>query len=136
MKSAVSAITIIGFVGVAVLGFVAMNHNSGHGHSGCIVAITQGTACPEGSNVITFLNSHFNAFKNFSLATFGENTLNALLLAFVSLLFIGLGFSKAFLFRTPQLALARHRFTGSFSPPQKQELIHWLALHENSPAFF
>ena len=137
MKFLLTTILLAGFVSIAVFGVFGMNHGNGQGHDmvskNCIAATAKGMDCPKEAKPLDFAAFHINVFKVFSLATFGENIMNALLLAFTSLLFIGLAFFSQFLFRPPQLALYRYRFRDSFSPPQKQELTRWLALHENSP---
>ena len=127
---------LIGFVGLAVFGIFSMNYTNGHDHDGCMAATAQGVDCPKEANLIDFVAFHFDAFRGFSLATFSESIMSTLLLAFASLLLFSLAFFSPHLFKPPQLAFNKYRFRDSFSPPQKQELIHWLALHENSPAIF
>lgn len=138
------SILLIGFVSLAVFGVFGMHAQADmnmRGHdmptSNCVGATVNGTDCPKQADPIDYLTFHFDAFRSFSLATFGESVMGAfLLLAFAALLFVGLAFFKPHLFEPPQLAFSRQRFGDPFSPPQKQELARWLALHENSPAVF
>ena len=136
MKFLLTILLISSFAGIAVFGVFGMNHGQAHDMepNNCIAATAKGMDCPKEAGPIDFAAFHIDAFRGFSLATFGESVMSALLLAFASLLFIGLAFFSSHLFKLPQPAFYRHRFRDAFSPPQKQELIRWLALHENSPA--
>jgi hypothetical protein len=119
-----------------------MNHGQAHvvDPNNCIAATAKGMDCPKEAGSIDFaafhINAYINAYKNFSLATFSGSAMSMLLIAFASLLFVGLALFSPHLFNSPQLAFYRHRSRDSFSPPQKQQLTRWLALHENSPAIF
>jgi len=136
MKFLFTATLLASFIGIAVFGAFGMNHASAQGHDGgCIAATAKGINCPEEANPIDSVAFHLDAYRGFSLATFGESAMSALLIAFASLLFIGGAFFSRHLFKLPQLALSRDRFSNSFPPPQKTELTRWLALHENSPSF-
>ena len=136
MKFLLTTILLASFIGIAVFGVFDMNHGQAHDMdpNNCIAATAKGMDCPKEADPIDFAAFHADAYRGFSLATFGENIMNGLLLAFASLLLIGLVFFSHQLFKLPQLAFYRYRFRDSFSPPQKQQLIRWLALHENSPA--
>src|SRR3989338_4287108 len=135
MRFLLTILLISSFAGIAVFGVFGMNHGQAHDMelNNCIAATAKGMDCPKEADPINFATFHLDAYRGFSLATFGESVMSALLLAFASLLFIGLAFLSISLFRQPQLAFYRYRFRNAFSPPQKQELIRWLALHENSP---
>lgn len=137
MKSLFTTIVLVSFIGIAVFGVFGMSHGQAHdmGPNNCIAATAKGMDCPKEAEPIDFAVFHIDAYKGFSLATFGESAMSALLLAFASLLFIGLAFFSPHLFKPPQLAFYKHRFRDAFSPPQQQEITRWLALHENSPAF-
>ena len=136
MKFLLTILLISSFAGIAVFGVFGMNHGQAHDMepNNCISATAKGMDCPKEADPINFATFHLDAYRGFSLATFGESVMSALLLAFASLLFISLAFFSISLFRQPQLAFYRYRFRDAFSPPQKQQLIRWLALHENSPA--
>jgi hypothetical protein len=138
MKSLFAIILLASFTGIAVFGVFGMNHGEAHDmdSNNCIAATARGLDCPKEADPIDFASFHIDAYRGFSLATFGESILSGLLLAFAPLLFIGLALFSHHLFKPPQLAFYRYRFSDSFSPPQKQQLIRWLALHENSPAIF
>ncbi len=121
MKSAFAIFLIFSLLGVAVLGFLAMNH--GEGHSGCIAATANGVDCARETGRAGLFSFHSDAFRSFSLAVlFG-------LALFISLIF----FSFNFKIQLP--ALYKWRNHQILSLPQKSRLIRWLALHENSPNF-
>ena len=109
MKFAFATILIFSLLGVAVLGFLAMNH--GEGHSGCIAAAANGLDCVQET-------------RSFSLAVLFGLALFALVLLF----------SFGFKAPSPALYLKWRNFQILFLP-QKSLLIRWLALHENSPSF-
>lgn len=142
MKSPLTILLIISYLAIGVFGIFGMHTQAGMGMEGynmatsnCIAAITKGVVCPKEAGPIDFVLFHIDSYKGFSLATFGDNVMNALLLVFASLLFIGLVFLSPHLFKPPLLAFYRYQFKNSFSPTQKQQLTRWLALHENSPSF-
>lgn len=136
MKSAFTTLLIFSFLGIAVFGIFAMNHGSGHSHSGCIAATAQGTDCPKEENTIPFLTFHLDAFRSFSTATFGDNLASAFLLLIALVLIAALGVIAGISPARPALAMnyRRRQFLESHSFPFQRELTHWLALHENSPA--
>jgi len=138
MKSLFTTILLASFIGIAVFGVFGMSHGQAHDMdpNNCIAATAKGMNCLKEADPIDFAGFHIDAYKGFSLATVGENVMSSLLLAFASLLFVGLAFFSPHLFKSPQFAFYRYRFRDSFSPPQKQQLTRWLALHENSPAIF
>lgn len=137
MKSLFTTILLTSFIGIAIFGAFGMSHGQAHNMdlNNCIAATAKGIDCPKTVKPIDFIYFHINAYKGFSLAAFGESVMSRLLLEFTSLLFMGLAFFSLYLFKSSQLAFYRYRFRDIFSPPQ-QELIRWLALHENSPAIF
>ena len=130
MKALFTTFLVVSFVGIAVFGALAMNHGAGHEAFGCIAAAANAVDCPEGANLFSLATFHFDAFKNFSNAIFGENVLNLLLLALALVFVLAVTVFSSF-FITPQPLRRLERTLGFF--PQKQELIHWLSLHENSP---
>ena len=134
----VSVLLLTSFIGIAVFGVFGMSHGQAHDMdpNNCIAATAKGMDCPKEADPVDFATFHIDAFKGLSLTTFGENVMSGLLLVFASLLFIGLAFFSSHLFKPPQPVFYRYRFRDSFSPPQKRQLIRWLALHENSPAIF
>jgi hypothetical protein len=133
MKSALAALLIVGFAGIAIFGIFAMSHSESD-HSGCIAAATSGTNCPNEGEGLSFLNFHIETFRNFTTATFGEGGM-ALTIVFV---LIAAGFCIGAIRGngiSQKLALALYRSPEElFRSPFTIRLNHWLALHENSPA--
>ncbi|OGY68027.1 MAG: hypothetical protein A3H63_01665 [Candidatus Harrisonbacteria bacterium RIFCSPLOWO2_02_FULL_45_10c] len=135
MKSALTIILIFSFVGIAVFGFSAMNHGSGH--TGCIAATSRLIDCPaNASGILDFIAFHLNAFQNFSVAVISDNLLTAFLFFAAFLFAIALRpanskLSPAFL--NPG-ANWRIKYKEPFANPLKSQLTHWLILHENSPS--
>ena len=122
MKSAFATFLIFSLLGVAVLGFLAMNH--GEGHSGCIAAAANGVDCARVTGRAGLFSFHSDAFRNFSLAVLFGFALFVLALLF------------SFDFKMPFPALYLKWYNPPvLSLPQKSLLISWLALHENSPSF-
>ncbi len=135
MKYLLITVLVVSFVGIGTLGFAGMSHsNSQNYDNGCIWAISQGTDCPKQGNSIDYLASHFNAFKNFSSAAFGTLATTLLLL---SLFIVGTTFSLlSGNLVSPKLNLSHHwlKRLDSLRLLSQYRLIHWLSLHENSPA--
>ena len=138
MKPALTTILLIGFIGIVVFGLITMNHRNAYDHKSCIVAIAQGANCSEGTDSLSFVSFHLDAFKNFSTAVLGNNILSIFLAIVALISFVGFGISLRVNVQSPQLNFfsRRGRFLESFFPPFQKELTRWLALHENSPAFF
>ncbi|OGN09413.1 MAG: hypothetical protein A3J46_01250 [Candidatus Yanofskybacteria bacterium RIFCSPHIGHO2_02_FULL_41_11] len=62
---------ILGFIGVAVFGFLAMGeHGPGHNFSGCIAALQGKADCSAFGGLVSFASFHLDAFKVFSSANF------------------------------------------------------------------
>ncbi|MDO8536699.1 MAG: hypothetical protein Q7R94_00425 [bacterium] len=135
MKAVFTVVLMGSFLAIAVFGVFAMNHGGNHDR-GCIAAAAQGDAdCPNQANPFAFLAFHFNTLKSFSTATIGPSLASVLLVAF-ALVFLS-AVIPAFWKITPALlSLQIHskRRQESFEFPFQRELIHWLALHENSPS--
>jgi len=138
MKPALTIILLTGFIGIVVFGLMTMNHRNSYDHKSCIVATAQGANCSEGTDSLSFVSFHLNAFKNFSTAVFGDNILSIFLAIVALISLVGFGVSLRVNVQPPQLGLfsRRRRFLKSFYSPFQKELTRWLALHENSPAFF
>lgn len=109
MKSALTAFLILSFLGMAIFGFLAMNHDDGQKLDNCLAAKTKGTDC-------------VGAYKDFSLAI--------LILFLLSGAFLIL---KANLF-LPVLKFSKNIFKSPFASFENKT-IHWLSLLENSPNF-
>lgn len=128
MKAALTAFLIVSFVGIAVFGVFAMSHEMGHGQS-CIAAAARGTDCPQ--SLFPLIALHFDTFKNFSTAIFG----NVLLAFLVSLLAVGL--VARIRAASPPLPVG-HRLrelSAARSLSFKRKSVRWLSLHINSPAY-
>ena len=138
MKSTFIIILLIAFMGIVVFGLITMNHRNSYDHKSCIVATAQGTDCPKGTDSLSFVSFHLDAFKNFSTAVFGNNILSIFLAIVALISLVGFGVSLRVNVQPPQLGLfsRRRRFLESFYSPFQKELTSWLALHENSPVFF
>lgn len=142
MKSLVTTLLIASYVAIGVFGVFGMHTQAdmdkqGHGgvaSSNCIAATAKGVDCPKEVGPIDFAAFHIDAFKGFSLTTFGENLLASLLILALLVIGAGLGALRGRL-ALSRLKLAYSRYgPEQFSPPHKQHLLRWLALHENSPA--
>ncbi len=128
MKSLLAIFLIFGFLSVAVFGFLAVGHE-GQGHVNCLAALSNGFTCVENSP-IALANFHLSALKNFSTAIF-EN-ISAIVFALVLLLVL----AGVAVFRDAKISFASRTafyfeniiFSGA------NRIIHWLSLHENSPA--
>ncbi|OGN28373.1 MAG: hypothetical protein A3A33_05135 [Candidatus Yanofskybacteria bacterium RIFCSPLOWO2_01_FULL_49_25] len=126
MKSFIIIIILCSFVGIASFGLLAMHYGTDQGgNSSCIGAIAQGSDCPS-TDIFSSVIFHFNSSRIFSTAVFGQSIL-LLLIAIVMLSCTDIAIidtsnprKNSFVIRVPFL-----------SP----HIIHWLALHENSPAF-
>ncbi|MBI2446485.1 MAG: hypothetical protein HYV51_01535 [Parcubacteria group bacterium] len=130
MKSAFITFLIISFIGVAVFGFVSMIFGDTH-NGGCIASSRLGAFCPLNS-VFNFVVFHIDAFKYFSTAIF-VFSLNLLLSALSFIIFSVLPRplnneeDEDFVFGVQR---------GKFSVFLKnKEIIRWLSLLINSPAF-
>jgi len=134
-------ILTIGFVGIFLFGTCSIHTQAdmnAQGHdmspSNCIGAAAQGVDCPKQADPIEFATFHIDAFKGFSTAIPGENVMAGLLLAFASLVLMGLAFFFPGRFDPPQLAFYRYSFRDTPFSSREREYLRWLALHENSPA--
>lgn len=144
MKSLFTTLLIASYIGVAVFGAYGMHTQAENlqGHQGivtsassnCMASIAKGTDCPKETDPIDFASFHIDVFRSFSLATFGENLLASLLL--LVFLFIGVGLNALFgKYAPPDLYVAYSRYgLEQYSSPPRQQILRWLALHENSPA--
>jgi len=122
MKSAFATFLIFSLLGVAVLGFLAMNH--GDGHNGCIAATANGVDCAREIGRAGLFSFHSDAFRGFSLAVLFGFALLALALLF------------NFSFKIISSAQHKERLKPRILfLPQKNRFIRWLSLHENSPSF-
>ena len=132
MKFTLTTFLLVGFIGIAVFGFLAINHGGSHGHSGCLAAVAKGTDCPYETGTAASVAFHLDTFKGFSTAVFGENAGSAVTLLLLLLLSVGLGIGQRIYSRTlPLPFFLVHRL---FAQPFQLQFAQWLALHENSPS--
>lgn len=134
MKSALATISIIGFISVAVFGFVGIGHISEAAHYGCLAALSQNGICPSTSAApLEAAFSHLNILRSFSTALL-TNILILLVLAFTAL--YGLknslsdqdtGGMREISFYAKKNDFIDNNFLNSS--------LSWLNLHQNSPAF-
>ena len=135
MKNHFITMLIISSLLSASFGLVIMNHMDGQGHGQCPFEPTGVTDCVQVQNPIDFLTSHRNAFSKFSLATTVDSFATFLTSLFALALAVLIIFNKeSGLFKSQHL-LERKHLRESFVAPNKILLTHWLAFHENSPAF-
>ena len=134
MRSILTAIVIIGFSGMAVFGYIGMNHLNEMAHYGCLAALSQNGACPLATGApLASAFFHLNILKSFSVAL--VNGVILLLMAAVAA-FIGLadGNNDEIDPNNSKLSLYARRITfiaNGFST----STFDWLSLHVNSPAY-
>lgn len=132
-----SAFLLVGVLWLTLFGVFSVHAGMQDHDGGCVAAITQGLSCPQDTNIFNYLSFHLDAIRGFLYVIFSENI--SLLLA--SMLFVVTLFFATTVSGNGANALRqnflyvqdRRRDTHRLS--QKHKLIHWLALHENSPCF-
>lgn len=122
----VSIIFLLGFVAIAVFGFVATDYDN---HNQCIVAIAQGGSLCH-SSALDFVVFHIGTLKSFSLAildfTFLTIAVTLLFLAFIATIF-----DKKISDVCDAAVKVSYIIVQEISSlKQKIELSHWLALRE------
>ena len=132
MKPIFTILLITSFIGMAVFGFVGMHHGMQTHIGDCTAATAQGTDCPKQASLVDYLAFHLNAFKKLSTATFSNISTSLLILVILA---IGVAFgAPPGKLAPPKFAYYRFKQSDSSGPPPYYGLIHYLALHENSPA--
>ncbi len=86
MKLGLTILLILGFVGVAVFGYLWVGPVQNCCHQVCIADVIQGGTCPEPYNPFTLANYHILAFQSLSKAI-GNPSLLILLTVLFSLIF-------------------------------------------------
>lgn len=126
---------IIGFIGLAVFGFLGM-HSEMQDHNGdCAVATVQGGDCPKQSNLFNYITFHLDIFKSFSIAIFEESLLIFILTIVLLSIFFGLSkLLENLIFFKLNFICSRYRQLELFGLYAKRKFFHWLAFHENSPS--
>ena len=140
MKNLFVVFMILGFIGVAVFGFLAMGeHGPGHNFSGCIAALQGKADCSAFGGLVSFASFHLDAFKVFSSANFSAATAVGLVLFSAALVFSTASASRLFDLRfskNTDSSAVTYSVGYGFYTPLEQNLKNWFALHENSPAIF
>ena len=136
MKSLLTIVLLIGFVGVAVFGFAGVSHGASDAHdSGCIMALAQGADCPTEERAADFLAFHLGTFKSFSTAIFGEPALASLLTLILLAAFIAAAALASDATPSRSVAHFRHRWREFLCAVKQRRLLFWLSLREHSPTF-
>lgn len=121
-------IVAVAFAGMALFGVFGMHVGMVSHGGGCIAATAQATPCPTESNLADYVSFHYESFKKFGEATIVTQFLG--LLAFVFLAFLSFGYLHTLFFGL--------RFPGATHHPRysraSSDFLHWISLHENSPA--
>lgn len=135
MKTLLAVTLLIGFVSLAVFGFIEMSAPGEHesaAHRTCLASAVQNTDCPNDFGAFGSAFFHIAAFKFFSTLTL-ETTLWLLaILALVTAIFLRHALSS----RQLQLSISNFQFPISNLPhpvSHFQLLRRWLALKEFSP---
>ena len=130
MKTILTYILIGATLGIAMLGFLVMDHHVGFAGSGeCVAETVNGAICP--NNPIGSALFHLDAIRFFSTATFNSS-------AFIGLSFLLALVAVFYKKRRSNLALLQFSFKSIISaPPAPSEIRFrdWLAFHELSPPF-
>lgn len=135
-----AAILVYSLVGLAVFGFVAMDHQGGHPHSNCLATAIYGydVACPDESSGVLSLNFHLNALKELSAAIFGGGSAGLPLLLFLPIFLLlsaaAAAGARRFRMPSPELFYCSRQFVAADESPASRRFSRWLALHENSPS--
>jgi hypothetical protein len=138
MKKYLATILLIGFVGVAIFGFMWMPHQmSGHSGSDCIASLVVGKSlCPDGNNTFSYAFYHFKAYEFFSNAIIVSAVAVLAIIAFAFILtFVLKNFDPLSISRNQIISLKKRLFEiiDSLCSSYKN-LIRWLSLLENSPS--
>ena len=133
-----ATILLIGFVGVAIFGFVWMPHQmSGHSGSDCIASLVVGKSlCPDGDSTFSYAFYHFQAYEFFSSAIIVSVAAVLAIIAFAFILtFVLKNFDPLFVSRNHITYIKKRLFeiTDSLCSSYKN-LIRWLSILENSPS--
>ena len=129
----------LGFIGVAVFGFLAMSdHSPGHDFGNCIATLQRGTNCSALEGSVSFASFHLNAFKVFSSAN--SVTSNMSLMFFLSVFVFSIILAKRlFNFETlnyKPVAVLAYSSGREFHVSLETDFRSWIALHEKRDAVF
>lgn len=135
MKNSFLPLFIIGLMLFSSFSLAIMDHMDGQNHAKCPFETAGTVDCTQVQNAIDFVVSHFGAVSGFFSAGIAGNSVNLIALSLLLMLAVSAIFNKSndpFRLRPVTLEnLSREVFIS----PNKIILTHWLAMHENSPAF-
>ena len=139
MRNLFITFVALGFIGVAVFGFMAMgNHGSGHDFGGCIAALREGTDCSVFKGLIGFASFHLNAFKVFSSASpiVSNMSLAFFLLALVLSIILAKRLFNFEVLNYKPVAVFAYSSNREFYISLEMDFRSWFALHEKRDAVF
>ncbi|MBI2624366.1 hypothetical protein HYW67_02625 [Candidatus Parcubacteria bacterium] len=84
MDRLTAILLVVGFISIAVFGFIAMGHGEGHNQYACVAAASQAAPCPQDGPVAWAL-FHAAAYKGFSTAVISVAVLAMLLAAVIAI---------------------------------------------------
>ena len=138
MKKYLATILLIGFVGVAIFGFMWMPHQmSDHAGSDCIASLVVGKSlCPDGNNSFSYAFYHFQAYEFFSSAIIVSVAAVLAIIAFAFILTFALkNFDPRSISRKQIIYLKKRLIEIADSLHSNlKNFIRWLSLLENSPS--
>ena len=132
MKYLISSLLVIGFIGIAIFGFMLFDIEMNHANTSCIAYMIDGTACP--MNITDFALHHVFVLQ--SLSRIVPPSPNSLLFL-TSLLLISISISLFHKnlpnqkFKFPLQRLRNLELDSSYS---ERKIRSWLSLFELSPA--
>jgi len=133
MKSILTLILIISFVGIVVFGFTLFSHGMSESTSGCITSPIDGTPCP--TNIVAMTLQHISALQTLTTSVMPSFSSWILLLAFILLVSFSIStFYKSLFYPKLEFSHQRLRDLASNSFYSKQKITSWLSLFELSPA--
>ncbi len=129
MKFSLSILILFAIVLIAIFGSFSM---IGMEHENCWVATTNGVACSESINPLTYINFHLKVLSGFSLVVFQNMLLLTFLLA-ISLFII----ARALISKRSSIwsnFRSGFRSKNIISKLIYSKFTYWLSLLENSPS--
>mgnify|MGYP001612152722 FL=1 len=132
----VAAIAFVAFLGVVVFGFIfMMNINMHTDHSAaseCPRIMFSGGTCPQ--SALDAAVHHISIYQLFTNAPINFGIMASMIsLLFAMSAILAIFINLALL--VGQFALAGIFYNSPLNTSYKRKVTHWLALHENSPAF-
>ena len=133
MKYLISSLLVIGFIGIAIFGFMLFDIEMNHANTGCIASMIYGTACP--MNITDFDLHHVFVLQSLSRILVPPSPNSLLFL--ISLLLISISISLFHKnlsnqkFKFPLRRLRNLELDSSYS---ERKIRSWLSLFELSPA--